>query len=607
MEESPAATTLPLAKTPESFNPQALVKLYCAGCHSNGRAGLDLDELTTSPTMRHEDGPTWQKMLAKLRAGEMPPRSRSQIPASEQQQFLRWIEQNLQELEPPQQGPFVVRRLQRVEYVNTVRDLLGVHFQPGEDFPQDQPEWVPAEKIPALPQGLLAKYRSAAASIVEEALAPPSVKVAMQGFDASLVVAPKKSASPGHSKKKSSIREDIVNFAHRAYRRPLSYREEESLHKIYLRARSGSSTKQGLKQVYREVLTSPHFLYRRVQITAMDPQRATVGQQYNLASRLSYLLWQTMPGKELTRQADKKTLAHNLAPQVERMLKDRKARVFADNFAAYWLGLDILPREFDDGPLEKAMRRETEEFVNHVVQEDLSILTFLDADYSFLNDILAQHYGVEGMEGPQFRRVKLPASQRSGLLTQARILLSTSLGPPDTSPVRRGKWILDNILGTPPQAPPSGLVRALDNAHKDFPGGSFRQRFERHRSDPSCASCHLKVDPLGFALENLDYRGAWRTREQRAPVDASAVLPTGEAFEGVLGLRDYLKSKKDLFIRCLAGKLMMYAKGRQLRTRDWEALDTICKNLAGRDPRFSEVLVEVIKADVFPPRSLAPK
>jgi hypothetical protein len=253
------------------------------------------------------------------------------------------------------------------------------------------------------------------------------------------------------------------------------------------------------------------------------------------------------------------------------------------------------------------MRRETEEFVNHVIRKDLSILTFLDADYSFLNDILAQHYGIEGVEGPHFRRVNLPPTQRSGLLTHARVLLSTSVGPLDISPVRRGKWILDNILGTPPQAPPSGLVRALDNAHKDFPGGSFRQRFERHRSDPSCAACHLKVDPLGFALENLDYRGAWRTMEHLAPVDASAVLPTGEAFEGVLGLRDYLKSKKDLFVRCLAGKLMMVVKGGRLRTRDWEALDTVCKNLAGRDPRFSELLVEVIKADIFPRRSMASK
>jgi hypothetical protein len=274
------------------------------------------------------------------------------------------------------------------------------------------------------------------------------------------------------------------------------------------------------------------------------------------------------------------------------------------NFAGQWLTLRNLqsmtpdPKRFptfDDG-LRTAMVRETELFFEAIVREDRSILDLLDADFSFVNERLAKHYGIGGIQGKEFQRVKLPAN-RGGILTQASILTLTS-NPTRTSPVKRGKWVLEQILGTPPPPPPPDAGELKEDEKAEL-SGSLRQRMEQHRAKPSCAGCHNRMDPLGFAFENFDAIGAWRTRDGNFPIDPSGVLPDGRAFAGPAELKIILKGQKDLFARCLAEKMLTYALGRGLEYYDRCAVDKIVGALAHRNYRFSTLLVEVVKSEPF--------
>jgi mono/diheme cytochrome c family protein len=337
---------------------------------------------------------------------------------------------------------------------------------------------------------------------------------------------------------------------------------------------------------------------RRGRLPGGRPHRSANGQ-FALASRLAVFLWKSVPDAELLAQARRGVLRHNLAGQVQRMLKDSRARHFAAGFADSWLKLRrlyIVPGV--DAPLLAAMRQETERFVEYIIREDRSVLEFLDADYTFLNERLARHYGIAGVRGDELRRVPVPGTPRGGLLTQATILMLTSRGE-QTSPVHRGKWVLDNLLDTPPPAPPTGLLNALKQTRKAFEPGTVRQLLEQHRAHPSCAHCHSKIDGLGFALENFDAIGHWRTQDNHRPLDASATLPSGESFNGPVELKAYLRGKKELFIRCLSGKLLSYALGRSLEDSDRAALAHVPERAAATQHRFGSVVVQVVKSDPF--------
>ncbi len=354
----------------------------------------------------------------------------------------------------------------------------------------------------------------------------------------------------------------------------------------------------------RAVLASPQFLFRLEQQS--DPAPAPTGD-FDLASRLSYFLWSSLPDDELFQLAARGALrrADVLRAQARRMLADRRAQAFAADFAEQWLQTRRLaelapdPKLFPDfdESLRSAMIRETRLFCRSIQEEDRSVLDFIDAPDTFVNERLARHYGLGGVSGDAFRRVSLAGTRRRGILTQASILTVTS-NPTRTSPVKRGKWVLENILGIAPAPPPSG-VEALKEDGSAGVAHTLRDRLEQHRSDLNCASCHGRMDPLGFALEGFDAVGVWRTHEGRQVIDDSGRLPGGRAFRGPDGLRSLLRARRDAFVRCLADKMLTYALGRGLDRSDRRAVDRIVNRLAADDDRFSALVLAIIENRPF--------
>ncbi len=419
---------------------------------------------------------------------------------------------------------------------------------------------------------------------------------------------------PGAETQRADAEEFIKKFASRAYRRPARPDEVERLLKLFeLAISDGQSFEQGMRLVMQAVLVSPHFLYR----VELDPPGVAPGAAYEvspfeLASRLSYFLWSTMPDHELLTLArqNKLTEPDVLEAQVGRMLRDAKSEALVTNFAGQWLQLRLVrslapdTKDFPafDEPLRAAMIRETELFFSAILRENHSVMEFLDADYTFVNDRLARHYGLPGGMGAEFRRVALPPEQRGGLLGEASVLALTS-NPTRTSPVKRGRWVLENLLGTPPPAPPPD---APPLAEKDAGPlqGTLRERMSAHRDKAECAVCHKTMDPLGFGLENFDAIGAWRERDGGAPVDASGELPGGQTFRGPRELKGVLKSRRTLFLRCMAEKLLTYAIGRGLEYDDQQAVDAIVA-ASETDDRLQSMILAVVKSDPFRRRSAA--
>jgi hypothetical protein len=399
-------------------------------------------------------------------------------------------------------------------------------------------------------------------------------------------------------------REIVSSLAHRAFRRPVSSQEVDRFVGLVTAARkNGDAFEEGIAVALQAMLVSPHFLFR----IENQPARPTNDAPYNvsdheLASRLSYFLWSSMPDDRLMALADKKRLREKgvLEAEVKRMLDDPKSQALVKNFGGQWLELrkleSIRPdRErfpaFEDY-LRMSMRQETESFFEYIVREDRSILEFIDGEYSFLNERLARHYGISGVKGPEFQKVQLSAeTQRGGLLTQSSILTVSSY-PTRTSPVLRGKWILENILNSPPPPPPPDVPN-LDEAAVTS-ASSLREQLEQHRKNPTCASCHARMDPLGFGLENFDAVGAWRSQ-----IDSSGSLPDGRSFKGPVELRAILKADKDAFAEGLTEKLLTFALGRGVESYDKPAVKQIAGALAANDYRFSILVLGIVKSLPF--------
>jgi hypothetical protein len=394
----------------------------------------------------------------------------------------------------------------------------------------------------------------------------------------------------------------ITTLARRAYRRPITKGEIPSLMIPYRSGRNTRSFEDGIRLALQRILVSPDFLFR----VEVDPPQAPPGSVYrvsdvDLASRLSFFLWSTGPDEELLGLAERGRLKDPvvLERQVARMLADSRANTLVSNFFGQWLFLRnveaVLPDptafpDFDEN-LRAALGRETDLFFESMLREDRSIPDLLRADYTFLNERLARHYGMAGIHGSEFRRVTLGSDERKGLLGKGSVLTVTSY-PNRTSPTLRGKWVLENLLGSPPPPPPPTVPSLKEG--KDVSLLTMRERMELHQASPVCSSCHARMDPLGFALESFDGLGRWRTG-----VDSSGVLPDGTKIDGPVGLRQVLLDKQDQFVTTVTERLLTYALGRGVEPFDMPAVRTIVRDARLRDYRWSAVILGIVKSVPF--------
>lgn len=407
-----------------------------------------------------------------------------------------------------------------------------------------------------------------------------------------------------------AVRENLRPLVRRAFRRAVTNDEVNRFVPLVENAvAQGETFERGMQLALQAVLCSPNFLFRiETDPNPNDPKARHEITSFELATRLSYFLWSSMPDDELLSLAEKNELRKPdiIQQQVKRMLKDRRSEAFVENFSLQWLnlrGLEELTPDPEKFPnytpqLRDDMLRETTKFFDHILREDLSTLELLDGKFTFVNERLAKHYGLAGVSGDEFRKVSLDGVRgRAGLLTQASILTVTS-NPARTSPVKRGKWIMENILGTAPPPPPPN-VPSLEETQKAQPGAPLREQLKIHRENAICNSCHRQMDDLGFGFEHFDAIGRWRDRDGQHDVDASGILPSGDKFNGSTELIAILKGRSKQFSRCLAEKLMTYAIGRGLEYYDRCAVDKILDTHAADSYRFSTLITQIVLSEPF--------
>ncbi len=616
-----AAVNWPRPSFPEHAAP--FLARHCLMCHSRERArgGVALDAQPGA------DPALWGRVAAAVQSGRMPPAGRPLPEQTEADLFSLGLEDALSR--DSQAAPATVRRLNRSEYDNTIRGLVGVSFRPADDFPADDTGdgFDTIAGVLSVSPTLIEKYLQAAEQVIESAAndpqlwrrlsTPPAqdyVPYVLRGAPPQRNDAVKALGQEPADEQAAARAAEIDHayfalqaFADRAYRRPITHAEMYRLMRFVDAAlNAGESADAGLKLALKAVLVSPHFLFR-MEATANRPT-----SDFELASRLSYFLWSSMPDEELFRLAARGQLRdpRTLVQQVRRMLQDPRSRALAENFGGQWLQTRALaqsapdPARFPrfDEELRAAMRQETEHFLAFLIREDRSALELLTADYTFVNERLARHYGIPGVRGQEFRRVSLEGTPRAGVLTHAGVLTVTS-GPTRTSPVKRGKWVLENILGTTVPAPPPG---ADDLKAQGASALTLRERLEQHRSRPECASCHARMDPLGYALENFDAVGAWRDRDGEAAINASGALPDGARFRGAAELRAILSEQPERFARCLTEKLLVYALGRGLTPGDRPAVNRTVRHAGRNGYRFSSLVIAVVRSDLFQNRNSRP-
>jgi hypothetical protein len=402
-------------------------------------------------------------------------------------------------------------------------------------------------------------------------------------------------------------RQILSTVARRAFRRPVLDSEMTMLMNFYQQGRKGADFETGIQQALARILVAPAFLYR----VEPEPTGLAEGAIYRLgnlelASRLSFFLWSSMPDDELLDLATKGRLTDPkvFEQQTRRMLTDPKSQALITNFAGQWLGLRELSKvetsakNFDEN-LRQSFKRETEMLFESIVREDRSVVNLLDADYTFVDERLAQHYGIPNIRGSYFRRVTLDTSSpRRGVLGQGSFLTTSSVGT-RTSPVTRGRWILENVLGTPAPVPPPGIDTNLEKDAEQVKVTSLRQRLELHRKVEPCASCHKIMDPIGFALENFDMVGTWRDADGKTPINSSGQLVDGTKLESASDLRNALLSRREMFVSTATQKLLSYATGRTVQYYDMPAVRAIVHRAAANDYRFSSLVLGIVQSDPF--------
>lgn len=716
---------------------------YCYDCHGGKqtKADLDLKAIKDDKNIL-EDHKLWRGVLQQVNTGEMPPKKSKLKPTHDEiesfNNAMTVAFTKAESKQKPDPGHVTVRRLNRVEYNNTVRDLLAVDFNASENFPADdighgfdnigdvlnispvhleryldaseglskravyltlpKPSTRTTYSIFLEPGGYGSEngtrpvtnknnqlfvshqiivegdyiFRVRAASTNANLTEPVKMTLLLdetelttvevtnkvgkwkefevnlkipagehtfrarfanaqkENVDRMLYINEFKVVGPADTRSEFMKRVDIIAtsksnaervqpvtewFLSKAFRRPPTKEEVARYVKVFQSGMAANEGKfeGGLQQLIKVSLCSPKFLFRTELEDRPKTKDAHPLDEYQLASRLSYFLWSTMPDEELLDLAAKNQLNKNLDAQVQRMLKDPRSQSLVKNFGLQWLQIQRLATFAPDNTLfpgfderlRKAMMKETELFLGEIFQKDRSVLELVDADYTYLSPYLARHYGIEDKVFPRgqrdwrkendFVRVTLPDKSRGGLMTQASILTVTS-NPTRTSPVKRGKWVLEQILGTPPPPAPSGVL-GLEQ-QKELKG-TLRQRMEQHRVDPACAGCHQQMDALGFAFENFDAIGRFRKGDADGAIDPSGTLPTGQSFKGPEELKLILKDKKDLVARNITEKLMIYALGRGLEYYDERTIKKVVAEMALNDYKFSTLVSSIVKSDPF--------
>ena len=729
---------------------QPFFKQYCFDCHGaeTQEAGLELDrEATLADILKNRKA--WDKVYTHVKIGAMPPSSSDQPQAAEREKVVAWLDHALHFVDcsgGADPGRVTIRRLNRAEYNNTVRDLVGVDFNPAQDFPADDVGYGfdNIGDVLSVQPLLVEKYLNAAEQIAERAIptsAPdalnktltgqqlkPSNKVtvnplpndavilitacsvstelqiarageytveirsgatpfkpntggakmevrldgkklreievnatrdktqtnsltveltpgkhdlvlaftndeyAQEGkktYDRNLIVERLKITGPkftpddlsplqkalvahrpsGKTGFEDAARQNLKPLLRRAFRRPVHDGDVEPFVRFAKLAQDRQESFERAMQVaLQAVLVSPQFLFR-IEDPATSGPAARAISDHELATRLSYFLWSSMPDEELFQLANQGTLHQDgvLTGQVDRMLADPRSSALVENFAGQWLALRKLfseevspdPDKFPDfnNQLRSDMATETRLFFGSILKENRSLVDLLEAKYSFVNERLAKLYGLPNVKGDEFRRVEFTDGRHAGVLTHASVLTLTSY-PTRTSPVKRGEWILANILGDSPPPPPP-VVPALEETQKSNPKLPFRQQLELHRKDPGCAACHNLMDDLGFGFENFDAIGRWREQDGEHPIDSSGMLPSGQKFQGPMELVTILKSRQGDFSRCLSEKMLTYALGRGLEYYDKCAVDAIVKHVEGDQYRLTALIQGVVHSDPF--------
>ena len=741
---APASTAQAPATAKASFEKdvQPVLEKVCSNCHNDriSSGGMNIAAFNNASSLAMDrDG--WEKILVRLRTGDMPPASFTAKPSAQRVAALvDYVQGEFDRIDRstrPDPGRVTAHRLNRSEYSNTIRDLLGVEFRATDEFPADDSGYGFDNNgdVLTVSPALMEKYLSAAERIAARAVGgdpfpnpgiftrhdrvkklgddvielrdslvydadytirisvtgsrgatdkPVTLVISVDGTpvktvevpvqmsavnrqggatqraveevrlfltatehvfraefinDTDLEKIPVRSrtdgkanifpefidlngpfppADPKLAQKRilvcdpasgaACVNRILSGLARFAYRRPVTQPEVAQLMRVFDKARAATYTPaQSLQFAITAMLVSPQFLFR----VERDPASGTSAQisDIELASRLSYFLWSSMPDDELLKlaEANRLHLPAVLDPQVKRMIADPKSLAFSDNFAGQWLetrSLDAVKRDTKKFPewtpeLRDAMRTETRLFFTAVMRDNRPISDFIDGKYTFLNELLAKHYGIAGVTGPEFRRVELTTEQRSGVFTQASVLTVSSY-PTRTSVVLRGKYLLDNVLNSPPPPPPPDVPK-LDEAAVGV-AQSLRTQMEQHRNDPLCASCHTKMDPLGFGLENYDAIGKWRTEDGKFPVDASGSFPNGKTFSGPAAMKTLLRDSMPEFTSSLAEKMLTYSLGRGVESYDRLTIRDLVQKTTADGFRLQTLILGIVKSAPFQQR-----
>lgn len=589
-----------------------LLEKYCLDCHDSdaAKADLNLDPLWDERSARL-DVRLWDKIGEQVRTREMPPKKRAQQPSDAERRLLAdWIaaaQRAVRALPPADPGYRKARRLTRREYSLTMRDLLhGAQDRLGDSFPTDGAGGEGFDNnadtlfIPPL---LVEKLVAATDAGLTAALGRPEIR-------AKLLPHRPKPNEPAAA----AARRNLELFTRRAYRRPVQAADLEPLLAVFEQAsRRGQDFDGAMRVAFKAVLLSPKFLILQEQ----DRPGATAPwpvSGHELAQRLSYFLWSTMPDDELSALADSGRLLEPdvLARQVQRLLEDARAEAFVRHFAAQWLGLDALFNTVDPDrgkykeftpSLRQALYDEGFHFAGAILRENGRVLDFLDSRHTFVNEELARLYGIPGVHGAHMRRVDLPDDRRGGVLGMGAVLAATSY-PQRTSPVLRGKWVLEQLLGTPAPPPPAN-VGSLPADDRKIEALTFRQQLEKHRSQEQCMGCHNRLDPPGFGLENFDPIGKWRDTENGKPLDVRGNFVDGCSFSGPAEMRRLLLAEKAKFVRNFCARLLGYALGRGLEPGDQPTLLRLEETLVQADYRSLPLIIAVVQSHPFTHRRLS--